>query len=177
LEQQRPADSLLPLLYDELRALAERHMRRLQPGQTVQATALVHEVYLKLAAEGRQEWAEPREFFVAAARAMRNLVVDRARHKGRLKHGGAALRVSVEADMLGINDDRGGLLDLDEAIEALAAYDARKHEVVLLRTFTGLGMQEIADTMGLSLATVERDWAFSRAWLARRIADDQGVGG
>jgi len=170
LDHERPADQLLPLLYDELRDLAERHMRRLQPGQTVQATALVHEVYLKLVGEGRERWASPREFFVAAARAMRNLLVDRARSKGRLKHGGAAWRVSVEADELCAEPERDEFLHLDEAIAALAEHDARKHEVVLLRYFAGLGMPEVAETLGLSLATVERDWTYAKAWLARRLA-------
>lgn len=168
--QDRPADQLLPLLYDELRQLAEHHMRRLQPGQTVQATALVHEVYLKLVGEGRTAWASPREFFVAAARAMRNLLVDRARSKGRLKHGGAAWRVSVEADELCAEPERDEFLHLDEAIAALGQHDARKHEVVLLRYFAGLAMQEVADALGMSLASAERDWTYAKAWLARRLS-------
>jgi len=173
-DPKRPADELLPLLYDELHQLAQRHMARLMPGQTVQATALVHEVYLKLVGEARIDWATPRDFYIAAARSMRNLLVDRARSRGRLRHGGGAWRVSVDADELVCDSDSEGLLPLDEAISALAEHDARKHEVVLLRFFAGLGMAEVATTMGLSLATVERDWTYAKAWLRRRLSEPAG---
>lgn len=174
MDPHRPADELLPLIYDELRALAAKHMARLQPGQTVQATALVHEVYLKLIGEARAEWDSPRAFYMAAARSMRNLLVDRARAKGRLRHGGAALRVSVDADLIGAEPEADELLQLDEAITALAEHDERKHSVVLLRYFAGLAMQEVAATLGLSDATVERDWTYAKAWLRRRLSTPAG---
>lgn len=166
-------DELSARLYQELRDLAARRMRRLAPGQTVQATALVHEVYLKLAGEERDDWQDQRAFFAAAARSMRNILVDRARAKGRLRRGGAALRISVEADELaaggGAEPEPQELLSLSAAVDALERHDARKHEVVLLRTFAGLSVPEVAQALDVSPATVERDWAYAKAWLRRRM--------
>ncbi len=164
-------DDRLPEIYDELRALAQRRMARLEPGQTIQATALVHEVYLKLVGEEHVDWASRRDFFVAAARSMRNILVDRARSKGRLRRGGAAFRISMDADELAGEPEPEELLSLDEAVAALEQHDERKHTVVMLRYFAGLAIQEIAETMQLSVATVERDWAYAKAWLRRRMSE------
>jgi len=165
-------DDLATHVYQELRRLAARRVARLAPGQTVQATALVHEAYLRLVGEAQVDWGEQRRFFAAAARSMRNILVDRARAKGRLRRGGAAARISLDASRLALPEEPHApqLVALDEALRALEQHDARKHEVVLLRTFAGLATDGIARALDVSPATVERDWAYAKAWLRRRMS-------
>lgn len=164
-------EQLLPLVYDELRRVAAAQMARERPGQTLQATALVHEAYLRLIGDG-QSWENRRHFFAAAAEAMRRILVERARRKRRLRHGGGHRRVEIEADEIPIETPRVDLLALDEALDQLAAEDPQKAELVKLRFFAGFGEQEAADLLGISRATAARHWAYARAWLFDRLRDD-----
>jgi RNA polymerase sigma factor (TIGR02999 family) len=163
------AADLLPLVYDELRNLARHRMANEPADHTLQATALVHEAYLRLIGpddDDRQErWDNRGHFFGAAARAMRRILVERARRKGRLRHGGDRQRIVLDENAIGVSDEELDLVALDDAIERLEANDARKAEVVMLRYFAGLSIEETARAMSLSIATVNREWAFARAWL------------
>lgn len=154
---------LLALVYDELRQLAGAQMAREKPGQTLDATALVHEAYLRLL--GDQAFANRRHFFAAAAEAMRRILVENARRKARVKHGGGRQRVELDESMAALPEVSEDLLALDEALTRLEACDSRRAEVVKLRFFAGLSMPQVAEHMGVSLATVERHWAFARVWL------------
>jgi RNA polymerase sigma factor (TIGR02999 family) len=166
------AQALLPLVYDELRALAQSHFARQSPDHTLQATALVHEVYLKLARGTPPAWSGRDHFFAVAAQAMRQVLVDHARRKRAEKREGGRSRVelgdwAVGGD--GGNADVGALLDLEEALERLAALDPRKAQVVTLRFFGGLTNEAVAEALGIARATVSDDWAFARAWLAKEL--------
>lgn len=165
----RAAEQLLPLVYAELRRLAAHKMAQEKPGHTLQATALVHEAWLRLAASHRQEWRGREHFFSAAAESMRRILVDNARRKLRLRHGGHLERVDFELADLPIAADNEKCLVVNDALDRLAALDARKAEVVKLRVFAGLELQEIAHALNLSEKTVQRDWNFARAWLTREI--------
>ncbi len=170
IEQGDPhaAEQLLPLVYEALRKLAAAKLADERPGQTLQATALVHEVYLRLVdVEHQQNWDSRGHFFAAAAEAMRRILVDNARRKGSQKRGGGLRRVEVEATTGGQNLD--DLLALDEALKKLAAKNARKAKLVELRYFSGLTNEQAAKALGVSVATAERDWAFARAWLRREM--------
>ena len=177
IEQGDPAaaERLLPLVYEELRKLAAAKLAHEKPGQTLQATALVHEAYLRLVrpAEAEpQQWRSRGYFFAAAAESMRRILVEKARGKGRLKHGGARKRVGLDgactiADPAPVLD----LLALDEALTKLAAIEPAKAELVKLRFFGGLTMPEAATAMDISLATAERYWIFARSWLYAELAD------
>ncbi len=159
------AELLLPLVYDELRKLAAQKMAQEIPGQTLQATALVHEAYLRLVdAEHTQPWTSRGHFFAAAAEAMRRILVENARRKRSLKRGGACQRVDLEEATCdeGPADE---LVSLSEALDRLAAEDPRKAELVKLRYFAGLSVQEAADALGISRATADRYWAYAKAWL------------
>lgn len=164
-----PSDDLLPQVYDELRRLAEARMRRLAPGQTLQATALVHEAWLELRDQGT--WNGRGHFFGAAAQAMRDIVVDRARAKGRQKRGGDRERVAFDADLPVIETGVSGddLLALDEALTDLQREHPRPAEIVLRRYFAGQSNAEIAADLSTSVRTVERGFRFARAWLAQRL--------
>ena len=154
------ADDLFPLIYAELRELAARRLANEPPGQTLQATALVHEVYLRLVEKKESRtWNSRGHFFAAAATAMRNLLVDNARRKQSLKHGGDRQRIALESADVGSTDVDEDILALDEALEELAAVDARAAELVSLRFFAGLTMKEAANALDVSLATAKRDWA------------------
>ncbi len=159
------ASELLPLLYRELRSLAESRLRRTPPGNTLQATALVHEVYLRLVGKPDAAWEGRGHFFFAAGRAMRDILVERARRRtNRTKReAGRAIDPGLLVDPLGAPDDE--LLALHEAMELLRERDPRKHELVLLRFFGGLDFATIAELLGVSERTVERDWRFARAML------------
>ena len=157
------AEQLLPLVYDELRKLAAAHMAQEKPGQTLNATGLVHEAYLRLI--GDQAFANRRHFFAAAAEAMRRILVENARRKARVKHGGGRQRIELDEHIAALPAASDDLLALDEALTRLEARDPRRAEIVQLRFFGGLSMPEIADQLGVSLATVERHWAFVRVWL------------
>lgn len=166
----KAADELLPLLYAELRRLAAQKMARERPGQTLQATALVHEAWLRL---GDGVFANRAHFFAAASEAMRRILVERARRKHREKRGGGAEHVDVDdleiAAPVGNEEES---LAVDEALDRLAAHDARKAEVVKLRYFVGFSFEETADVLGISVPTAKRDWAYARAWLHQEIAAD-----
>ena len=164
-------DELLPLVYEELRALAALKLSGERPGQTLQATALVHEAYLRLVqAEGTQ-WKNHRQFFHAAAEAMRRILIDRAREKKSLKRGGAQRRVELDEAWVRDHDPSQpiDLLALDEALQKLLQEDQRKADLVKLRYFAGLTIPQAAEVLGISHATAERDWDYARSWLRVEI--------
>jgi RNA polymerase sigma factor (TIGR02999 family) len=170
IEQGDPgaAEQLLPLVYEELRKLAAARVAQEKPGQTLQATALVHEAYLRLVdVEKVQQWTSRGHFFAAAAEAMRRILVEQARRKGRIRHGGGLRRADLlDAEAAAPTDDEQVLL-LDEALIRLAAARPQAGELVRLRFFAGLTLDEIAPMLGLSPRTCRRLWAFARAWLRR----------
>ena len=167
------AEQLLPLVYDALRQLAAERMAQEKPGQTLQATALVHEAYLRLVdTEKAEHWNSRGHFFAAAAEAMRRILVERARRKGRLKHGRGHARVDLDSGCLVSAAPALDLLALDEALSRLAATEPAKAELVKLRFFAGLTMPEAAAALGISLATAERYWTFAKSWLYAELADD-----
>jgi RNA polymerase sigma factor (TIGR02999 family) len=164
------AELLLPLVYEELRRLARAKLRHEKPGMTIQATALVHEAYLRLLGpDGQSEWQSRGHFFSAAAEAMRRILVEGARRRKRVKHGAELARQPLEEDCIaaeGIDDD---LVELDAALERLAAEHPRKAELIKLCYFAGTTQQQAAEALGISIATAERDWSYARAWLFRQI--------
>ncbi|HVC95613.1 MAG TPA: sigma-70 family RNA polymerase sigma factor [Pirellulales bacterium] len=167
------AAKLLPLVYDELRRLAARKLAGETPGQTLDATALVHEAYLRLAGpDDAHRYADRGHFFAAAAQAMRRILVDKARRKRREKHGGGGHRVVLDDALPAPPTAAGELLALDEALTRLAAEDPEAAEVVQLRYFAGLSVQEAARGLGISRATAYRHWTFARAWLAHELSDE-----
>jgi RNA polymerase sigma factor (TIGR02999 family) len=169
------AEQLLPLVYDELRKLAAQRLAQEKAGQTLEATALVHEAYLRLVASGEasapreQHWNGRDHFFAAAAEAMRRILVENARRKHSLKRGGDRLRQDVEAIQLATPEPREDLLALDEALNKLAANDRMAADLVQLRYFAGLALPEAAQVLGISPRTAGRLWAYARAWLRREI--------
>jgi RNA polymerase sigma factor (TIGR02999 family) len=168
-EAKQSAAELLPVLYAELRRLAAVYMARLSPGQTVQPTALVHEAYLRLVRNQDPGWEGRRHFYGAAARAMREILIEQARHKSSQKQGGQAHRLELAEGMVWIDPPATDLLALDEAIQELRAEDAHLAEIVELRYYTGLSVEETAGAVGVSVSTLKRDWRYARAWLARRL--------
>ena len=167
----KAADELLPLVYEELRRLAGLKMSQELPGQTLQATALVHEAYIRLVGEESQNWRDSSHFFRAAAEAMRRILIDNARRKKRLKHGGKRQRSDLDEAALKQNDDSSvdDLIALDEALAKLSEEDEVKAEVVKLRYFAGLSVEQTSDILGISPRTVKRCWAYARAWLLCEI--------
>ena len=165
------ADELPPLVYEELRRLAARQMSRERPGQTLQATALVHEAYLRLVEAEGQNWSSRAHFFRAAAEAMRRILIENARRKKSLKSGGDRKRVHFnEATVTtGSNWDADELIALDEALQKLSQKDKIKADLVKLRFFTGLTIEQSADFLGISPATAKRYWTYARAWLIREV--------
>jgi RNA polymerase sigma factor (TIGR02999 family) len=173
IEQGDPsaAERLLPLVYDELRRLAAQRLAQEKPGQTLQATALVHEAYLRLVdVEQAQHWSSRGHFFAAAAEAMRRILINRARDRGALKRGGNWQRVDFDAitDPLATAD--ADLLDLNDALEQLGRDFPQAAQVVQLRFFAGLTLDEAASALGISARTADRQWAFARAWLLRTLS-------
>src|SRR5690349_14985648 len=164
--------TLAPLVYDELRRLAAAYMRRERPGQTLQATALVHEVYLRLARAGAP-WQDQRHFVGIAARSMRQILVERARARGAQKRWAGLNRVSLSDSLAVAADPEAMLPALDEALERLAAIDAEQARIVELRFFAGLSIEEAAEAMAMSPATLKRRWSLARAWLFRELAGDR----
>src|SRR5487761_2022171 len=165
----RAAEELLPLVYNELRQLAAARMNQEASGQTLQATALVHEAWLRLVGAGDREWQNRAHFFCAAAEAMRRILVDNARRKSRLKRGGDQLRVDIEdLDLVATSPDEKILL-MDEALEKLRTEDPEKARIVVMKFFGGLTNQEVAENLGVTERTVERQWAFAKAWLFQSI--------
>jgi len=165
--EQKAARDLLPLVYAELRRLAARKLASQPSGQTLQPTALVHEAYLRLVGgEDKRQWDNRGHFYVAAAEAMRRILLDRARDKKRLKRGGGRRRQDLDLHAV-LDDDAPGddLIDLDDALSRLAAVDAQAAALVKLRLFAGLTIDEAARALGVSRRTAERDWTFARTWL------------
>jgi len=163
----RAADELLPLVYDELRRLAAVKMAGEAPGQTLQPTALVHEVWLRLSAQTGAHWNNRQHFYAVAAEVMRRLLVDRARRRKARKHGGDLERAELEEAQFALPGDEELVLQVHEALDRLRAEDPEKAQVVKLRFFVGLGNSEIAALLGVSNKTVQRHWAYAKAWLAR----------
>ncbi|MGH9834176.1 MAG: sigma-70 family RNA polymerase sigma factor [Blastocatellia bacterium] len=162
-------DQLIPLVYGELRRLAKHHMRRERAGHTLQTTALIHEAYLRLIDASQSRLENPRYFFAAASRLMRQVLTDLARERGSRKRGGAAEQVSLDEALMVSEQRDEGLLALDEALRALAELDARKSQVVELRFFGGLRVEETAEALDVSVETVHRDWRLARSWLLRKL--------
>src|SRR5207248_831324 len=164
------AEQLLPLVYDELRKLAAQKLAQEKPGQTLQATALVHEAYLRLVnVDEAQHWNSRGHFFAAAAEAMRRILVEAARRKGRARHGGGRRRVDLAALQVALDMPPDHLLALDEALSQLAGRDPQAARLVGLHCFAGLSIEQAAEALGISTRTAYRDWAFARAWLYREL--------
>jgi RNA polymerase sigma factor (TIGR02999 family) len=172
----KATERLLPLVYEELRKLAAQKLAHEKPGQTLQATALVHEAYLRLVdTEKAQHWNSRGHFFAAAAEAMRRILVEEARKRRRLKRGGDRQRLDLDALQLRVPEAADELLALDEALADLAQKHPDKSELVKLRYFAGLTVAEAAQALGISTSTADRHWAYARAWLYRRIVGDAGL--
>jgi RNA polymerase sigma factor (TIGR02999 family) len=165
----RAADQLLPAVYQELRRLAAWKLSRESPGQTLQATALVHEAYIRLVGEDRN-WKGRTHFFAAAAEAMRRILIENARRKRRLKRGGGRPRVEVDDADLAIDGPSTDLIALDEALAKLEVMDKMKSQLVKLRFFAGLTVEQAAGILGISQTTAKRYWTYARAWLYREIS-------
>jgi RNA polymerase sigma factor (TIGR02999 family) len=164
-------DRLVPLVYDELRRVARGHLRRESPGHTLQPTALVHEVFLRLVDADRTTAASRTHFFAMSARLMRQILVDHARRKRADKRGGGATLIGLdEVGPIAAQTSGVDVLALDEALDALSSFDARQCRVVELRFFAGLNIPATADALGISTATVEREWAMAKAWLHQRLS-------
>ncbi len=169
------SNDLLPLVYDELRRLAAARMRRIPPGQTLQPTALVHEAWVRIAGRRPEGWSGRAEFFHAAARSMRDIIVEDARRKAGPKRGGGRKRLVLDEDSgLAIEPPREDVLALDEALARLEAEHPEAAQVVGLRYFAGLTVEEVADVTGASVSTIERRWRLARAWLRRALGEDDG---
>jgi RNA polymerase sigma factor (TIGR02999 family) len=180
IEQGDPhaAGQLLPLVYDELRKLAAQRLASERPGQTLQATALVHEAYLRLVgADEARRWDSRGHFFAAAAEAMRRILIDNARRKGRRKRGGGLKRVDLDSAELATLAGPDELLVIDDAIEKLAGEDAAAARLVRLRYFAGLAVEEAAELTGLSRSSAYEHWAYARAWLYRELYGTPGGAG
>jgi len=160
---------LLPLVYEELRRLASSYLKRERVGHTLQATALVHEAYLRLVDQRSVQWQNRGHFFAVAAQAMRRILVNHAVSRGRQKRGGGHARVSLEEPVAVIGEQDIDLVALDEALHKLANLDQRKSQLVELRFFDGLSAEEAGEVLGVSLATVKREWDLAKAWLRREV--------
>jgi RNA polymerase sigma factor (TIGR02999 family) len=167
----RAAEQLLPLVYEELRKLAAQKLAQEKPGQTLQATALVHEAYLRLVdVEKAQHWNSRGHFFAAAAESMRRILVEHARHKKSAKGGGKLQRIELHEHLVAPSEEVD-LIALDEALDKLAKLDVRKAELVKLRFFAGLTLREAADALGIAESTADADWAYAKSWLRVELAD------
>ena len=163
--------TLFGVVYDQLRGLAASRMRQENAGHTLQPTALVHEVYLRLMKDPEMAWANPRHFFAAAAESMRRILIEKAREKGALKRGGDRGRVSMDDLDLAADVPSETVFALDDALNELKVQDPRMAEVVMLRYFAGLSVEETASAMEISPRTVKREWSVARAWLIQRIEE------
>jgi RNA polymerase sigma factor (TIGR02999 family) len=173
-DDPRAAEQLLPLVYDELRKLAAQRMAQENPGQTLEATALVHEAYLRLVDRDKaQNWDSRGHFFAAAAEAMRRILVDNARRRASLKNGGGLLREPLVESAIAATQISGDVLAVDEALTKLARSDPQAAELVKLRFFTGLTIKQAAEILGISSRSADDVWAYARAWLLREIESDQ----
>jgi RNA polymerase sigma factor (TIGR02999 family) len=166
-------EELLALVYEELRKLAAARLAQEQAGQTLQPTALVHEAWLRLTGPGGQNWQNRAHFFAAAAEAMRRILIENARRKSRLKRGGGQTRVDIQTLDLAATTPDDKILLIDEALEQLQAEDPDRAKVVLMKFFGGLTNQEVAQTLGVTERTIERQWAFAKAWLFQKIRSQE----
>ena len=171
--EEGAAEQLLPLVYAELRRLAAARMAHEMAGQTLQPTALVHEAWLRLVKDGDRTWQNRAHFFGAAAEAMRRILIERARHKSRLKHGGGQSRLNIEDLELAQTTPDDKVLLVDEALVRLKEEDPELERLVVLKFFGGLGNVEIAEILGLAPRTLDRQWAYARAWLFRYISEQK----
>jgi RNA polymerase sigma factor (TIGR02999 family) len=171
-EDRQSLDSLLPIVYQELRRLAASYLRRERPGQTLQPTGLVHEAYLRLMKDRPDRWQNRAHFCAIAAHSMRQILIERARARGALKRGGAQPRVTLDEALVAGGEQSIDLLALDRALEKLATLDPEQARLVELRFFGGLTVEETAEEMSISPATVKRHWTIARAWLARELEGD-----
>jgi RNA polymerase sigma-70 factor, ECF subfamily len=167
---QAAMEELAPLVYGELRRMAQRHLRRENPGNTLQPTALVHEAYLRLADVANMRWEDRAHFFAVSAQMMRRILVDAARARGTGKRGGGALHLNLNESIDGMPDRGSELIALDDALDALARLDPRKARVVEMRFFGGLSVEETAEVLKISAPSVLRDWKLARAWLMRELS-------
>ena len=165
----KAAEELLPLVYDELRKLAASKLAQQPPDHTLQPTALVHEAYLRLLGDGNRSWQDRRHFFAAAAEAMRHLLVDRARRKRALRHGGGWHRVDLDNVVVASKTTDDNILLINEALEKLTVHEPTCAQLIKLRFFGGLTFPQAAEVMGMSERTAKRSWAYARAWLFREI--------
>jgi RNA polymerase sigma-70 factor (ECF subfamily) len=163
-------EKLVPVVHEELRRIARRHMAGERPNHTLQATALVNEVYLRLVDIRRVQWQDRAHFFAMAARLMRRVLVDSARARKNQKRGGALHRVTLDLNLIAANEDPHDLIAIDQALEALAAQYERKSQVVELRFFGGLSVEETAEVLNVSEETIMRDWKFAKNWLLRELS-------
>ncbi len=171
--REEAAEQLLPLIYEQLRKLAQVRMNDERPGHTLQATALVHEAYMKLIGDQDPGWSHRGHFYVAAAQAMRQILIDHARGKGRVKRGAGAKRQPLTAVDLAHVADLDLILDLDDAIERLKESDPEAARIVHLRFYAGLSVEETADTLGVSRSTIKREWDFARDWLFDHMSGNE----
>jgi len=171
--EAQATDELLPLVYEELRLLAAQKLSHEPPGQTLQATALVHEAYLRLVGDAPQSWENRGHFFAAASEAMRRILVDRARSKKTAKRGGGTCRVDLNDALATVEASPAGLLALDEALTRLGEQDAQAAQLVKLAYFGGLSLEQAAEVLGISSRSVYRHWAFARAWLYKAVVGSQ----
>ena len=167
--ERQSLDSLLPIVYQELRRLAASYLRRERPGQTLQPTALVHEAYLRLMKDRPDRWQNRAHFCAIAAHSMRQILIERARARGAQKRGGAQPRVTLDEALIAGGERSFDFVALDQALERLAALDPGQARLVELRFFGGLTIEETAETLDMSPATVKRHWTVARAWLAREL--------
>jgi RNA polymerase sigma factor (TIGR02999 family) len=165
----KAAQELMPLVYEELRKLAAYRMSLQPAGQTLQATALVHDAYLRLLGDGEKSWNDRRHFFAAAAEAMRHILIDRARRKAAERHGGGVEKLQLDDVVIATETNDETLLAIDEALEKLTAKDAATAELVKLRFFAGFTFAQAAEILGISERTAKRMWAYARAWLFQEI--------
>jgi RNA polymerase sigma factor (TIGR02999 family) len=170
-ERRDALDELVPVVYEELRTIAHRHLAARDRGGTLQTTGLVHEAYLKLVDQARADWNDRAHFFAVASRAMRHVLIDRARGRTRLKRGGDGPRISLDVDEIAVDDQPEALLQLDEALAKLAEVEPRLARVVECRFFGGLREEEIAEALGVTPRTVQRDWAKARVLLRRALEE------
>jgi len=172
--EEHAADELMPIVYNRLRRLAQQMMGSEKPGQTLQATALVHEAYLRLLGDGQEPtWQDRRHFYAAAAQAMRRILVERARRHSRIKHGGGRKRLALDDVEAAIDSESVDLVAVDEALRRLEKEDARAAQVVMLRYFAGLSVEDTAQALEIAPRTVRRDWTYAKAWLMEEMSHDE----
>ena len=172
-KEKESLDKLMPAIYDELRRQAAHYLRQERPGHTLQTTALIHEAYVRLVDQRNVQWQNRAHFFGIAAQMMRRILVDHARTKKRAKRGGSDIKVSLDDATVAVKGQDLDVVAVDEALNRLAKIDEQQSRVVELRFFSGLTVEETAEVMGISPATVKRDWSMAKAWLHRELSGDR----